>query len=214
MHGFHRCNDSFDTRVHAWKVCNLHVVGSMMALFKKKTSLPKGELHHLLSRWCNFLMQHETTSPEFPTDLLNSSWLLVWSFHSGAQSSCQTVFFLFITHDLLFDLDFQTCFPPRKNITYFIYTHLNTIHIHTNYICIVYSYVVIMPCFMNCMFSGMDVFHLDATWSNPGMAGKPQFQAMRLSTRDRFDWGPGHRLEVRVNASVQLDVHPAPFFWW
>ena len=44
------------------------------------------------------------------------------------------------------------------------------------------------------------------------MAGKPQFQAMRLSTRDRFDWGPGHRLEVRVNASVQLDVHPAPFF--
>lgn len=67
----------------------------------------------------------------------------------------------------------------------------------------IYSYVVIMPCFIYCMISGYGFVPLRCNLKQPGYGGKATRKPMRLSTRDRFDWGPGHRLEVRVTASVQ-----------
>lgn len=151
----------------------------------------------------------------------------------GSTIKLPNDFFPFITHDLSFDLDFQTCFPPSKNITYFIYTlfsyHTHTYELHM-YSIHIYSYVVIMPCFMNCMFSGMDLFHLDATWRVPRVWRESHKKSPWgyplaivstgvLATDWRFEWRPRCRaimqkLLLSQNVEWQLDFHPAPEIWW
>lgn len=79
MHGFHQCNDSFDTWVHVGRCAISMLLGVWWPCSKNLTS-PKGnymELHHLVSRWCiNLILSMKNNKPRIPSrDLLRvGSW--------------------------------------------------------------------------------------------------------------------------------------------
>ena len=122
-------------------------------------------------------------------------------------------------------------FPAKKEFTYFIYTlikyHTYTYELHMYSI---YSYVVIMPCFIYCMISGYGFVPLRCNLKQPGYGGKATRKPMRLSTRDRStgSWPPtggssdglGAELfhaEIAVIPKCWMTtrcVHPAPEIWW